>query len=95
MAVGAVSLFDPNSAMTDAGAPGLLPFLTYYLVTIFPIWALGTRQFQDANPDDSYLVCLLPYIGLPIAMFLALKPSDPAGARFDRDWLAPTKQSTP
>jgi uncharacterized membrane protein YhaH (DUF805 family) len=95
MAAGGVSIFDPNSEMTDAGAPGLLLFLTYYLVTVFPNWALGTRRFHDANLDESYLLCLLPYVGLPIALFLALKPSNPAGARFDRDWVSPTEQPTP
>ena len=95
MAAGGTSIFDPNSEMPDAAFPWLLLWLTYYLVTLFPNWALGTRRFQDANLDEPYLICLVPYVGLPIALFLALKPSNPAGARFDRGWVSTTDQPAP
>lgn len=94
MVAGGKNIFDRTSTeMPDAATFWLLLWLAYYLVTLFPNWALGTRRFHDANIDEPYLICMTPYVGLPIALFLAMKPSDPAGVRFDRGWVPPTDPS--
>ena len=97
MAAGGADLFAPDGAeFPDIAAPWLLLLLTYYLVTIIPNWALGMRRFHDAGFSGGlYFLYMLPYVGWPIVLVLALMPPDPAGARYDRDSAWPTNNPAP
>lgn len=90
MAAGGTSIFDPGSELTQASEPGLLIFLTYLLVTFFPNWALGTRRLHDINDDAAYLFGMSPAV-----LFLAMRPSNPEGVRFDRNWTTSTEDPKP
>lgn len=97
MVVGGANLLDSGGTeLPDAAFPWLLAWLTYWLVTFLPNLALGMRRFHDANFEgESYFVCWLPYVGLPIALVLATMPSKPEGARFDPDRSWPSAKRTP
>jgi uncharacterized membrane protein YhaH (DUF805 family) len=90
IAAGGTSIFDSDSELTEASGPGLLLLLTYSLVTLLPNWALGTRRLHDINDDSAYLFGMSP-----AALFLAMRPSNPEGVRFDRNWTEPTDEPKP
>lgn len=97
MAVGGADLFAPSGTeFPGTAVVWLLLLLTYFLVTLIPNWALGMRRFHDANFSGGlYFLYMVPYVGWPIVLVLALMPPDPEGARFDPDRSWPPVKPTP
>ncbi len=94
MAVGGLNLFDRSSiGVPDASFPWLLIMLAYYLLTFFPNWSLATRRLHDINANESQLSSGFPGYSLLGMMSLARRPSDPAGARYDSDWVKEASKS--
>ena len=97
MIMGGAFNFEPNSAEMPPGAiPGVLLLTLYGLATIIPGLALMVRRLHDGNFSGwLVLLPLAPLFGSLAILILALMPSNPAGARFDKGQAWPTGQPTP
>lgn len=75
-------------------------FVLFMLAAIVPSIALFVRRMHDANLSGwLYLINLFPYLGSLVTLVLAILPSNPEGARFDRGaaaaWTDPYRATPP
>lgn len=68
-----------------AGVVVMLVLMAFLMGSFVPALALNARRLHDANITGwAQLVCLLPGLGGVVMMVLAILPSQPAGAAYDR-----------
>lgn len=96
-AAGGAFSVDPTSTETPIIALlGVMLLPIYAIFTFIPHLALGMRRFHDANFSGwLYPLYMVPYVGWPVVLILALMPSNPPGARFDKDWTLPAASRHP
>lgn len=87
-AIGGLLTTDPSHPETsgEGAVAGGFVFIAFILVMIVPAVALLVRRLHDIDFSAWWLLLLLALsIGMLVLFIFALLPSNPRGARFDKD----------